>query len=44
MPTDFSERVYDTLCDYLVEAEQIPGIENLFSDNSICPLSKVLRP
>lgn len=35
----FAERVYDTLCGNLVESAQIPGVENLFSDNAPCQIS-----
>lgn len=36
MLTTFPEQVYDSLCDNLVESARIPGVENLFTDNSAC--------
>ena len=36
MLTTFPEQVYDSLCDNLVESARIPGVENLFADNSAC--------
>ena len=41
MLTSFAERVYDTLCDNLVETERVPGVENLFADNSACQTAYV---
>ena len=39
MLTSFAERVYDTLCDNLVETERVPGVENLFTEHSACEIA-----
>ena len=39
MLTSFAERVYDTLCDNLVETERVSGVENLFTDHSACEIA-----
>ena len=36
MLTTFPEQAYDSLCDNLVESARIPGVDNLFTDNSAC--------
>lgn len=34
--TDFSQQVYDTLTDELLDEYRVPGVENAYAQGSIC--------
>ena len=36
MHDDFAQQVYDTLCGNLIESAQVPGVEDLFADGTVC--------
>lgn len=36
MHNDFAEKVYDTLCGYLISEQCVPGVEDAFAPGSDC--------